>query len=52
MLPLVFTTTVFVTPSPVSTPLFSSATPMSLFDSPIGVFSVSKKEMPTSWVAC
>ncbi|MFS7945194.1 hypothetical protein Hanom_Chr06g00521291 [Helianthus anomalus] len=52
MLPSVFTTIVVVTPSPVSTPLFSSATPMSLFESPIGVFSASEKEMPTASVAC
>ncbi|MFS7935020.1 hypothetical protein Hanom_Chr05g00398471 [Helianthus anomalus] len=52
MLPPVFTTTVVVTPSPVSTQLFSSATPMSLFDSPIGVFSTSEREMPTASVAC
>ncbi|MFS7975375.1 hypothetical protein Hanom_Chr10g00879851 [Helianthus anomalus] len=52
MLPPMFTTVVVVKPSPVSTPLFSSATPMSLFDSPIGIFSASEKEMPTASVAC
>ncbi|KAJ0583556.1 hypothetical protein HanRHA438_Chr05g0209481 [Helianthus annuus] len=52
MLPPVYTTAVVVTPNPVSTLLFSSATPMSLFDSPIGVFSASEKEMPTASVAC
>ncbi|MFS7968280.1 hypothetical protein Hanom_Chr09g00795611 [Helianthus anomalus] len=52
MLPLVFTTVVVGTPNPVSTPLFSSATPKSLFDSPIGVFSASEKEMPAASVAC
>ncbi|MFS7939049.1 hypothetical protein Hanom_Chr05g00447051 [Helianthus anomalus] len=47
MLPPMFTTVV----SPVSTPLFSSSTPMSLFDSHIGVFSSSEKEMPITCVA-
>ncbi|KAJ0743834.1 hypothetical protein HanPI659440_Chr10g0380551 [Helianthus annuus] len=51
MLPPVFTTVVVVTPSPVTTPLFSSATPVSLFDSPVGIFSASEREMPTTSVA-
>ncbi|KAJ0709012.1 hypothetical protein HanRHA438_Chr09g0420031 [Helianthus annuus] len=50
MLPPVFTTAVVVTTSPVSTSLSSSATPVSLFDSPFGVFSASKKEVPTTSV--
>ncbi|MFS7888846.1 hypothetical protein Hanom_Chr00s000002g01599871 [Helianthus anomalus] len=41
-----FTTAVVVTPSSVTTPLFSSSTPVSLFDSPVGIFSASEKEMP------
>ncbi|MFS7889768.1 hypothetical protein Hanom_Chr00s000005g01610941 [Helianthus anomalus] len=52
MPPPVFTMVVVLTPSPVSTPLSSSATPMCLFDSPIGVFSASEKEMPTASVVC
>ncbi|KAJ0546690.1 hypothetical protein HanIR_Chr08g0363741 [Helianthus annuus] len=51
MLPPVFTTDVVVTLSPVSTPLSSSATPVSLFDSPFGVFSASEKEVPTTSIA-
>ncbi|MFS7979472.1 hypothetical protein Hanom_Chr10g00927691 [Helianthus anomalus] len=51
MLPPVFTTAVVVTPIPVTTLLFSSATPVSLFDSPAGVFSASEREMPTTSVA-
>ncbi|KAJ0616184.1 hypothetical protein HanIR_Chr02g0087751 [Helianthus annuus] len=51
MLPPVFTTAVVVTPSPVSTPLFSSATPVSLFESPVGVSAASEKEVPTTSVA-
>ncbi|KAJ0587700.1 hypothetical protein HanIR_Chr04g0166191 [Helianthus annuus] len=41
------TTVVAVTTSPVSTPLPSSVTPTSPFDSPFSVFSASEKEMPT-----
>ncbi|KAJ0606102.1 hypothetical protein HanHA300_Chr02g0070341 [Helianthus annuus] len=41
------TTAVTVTTSPVSTPLPSSVTPSSLFDSPFSIFSVTEKEMPT-----
>ncbi|KAJ0699443.1 hypothetical protein HanRHA438_Chr10g0440291 [Helianthus annuus] len=51
MLPPVFTTAVVVTHSPISTPLFSSAAPVSLFDYSVGVFSVSGKEVPTTSVA-
>ncbi|MFS7918114.1 hypothetical protein Hanom_Chr03g00197061 [Helianthus anomalus] len=50
MLPLVFTTVVVETPNSVTTPLFSSSTPVSLFDSPVGVFSASEKEIPTTFV--
>ncbi|MFS7954361.1 hypothetical protein Hanom_Chr07g00629391 [Helianthus anomalus] len=46
-----FTTVVVVTPSFVTTPLVSSSTPVSLFDSQVGVFSASEKEMPTTSVA-
>ncbi|MFS7986705.1 hypothetical protein Hanom_Chr11g01013431 [Helianthus anomalus] len=46
-----FTTAVVVTPSSVTTPLFSNSTPVSLFDSPVGVFSTSEKEIPTTSVA-
>ncbi|MFS7900580.1 hypothetical protein Hanom_Chr00s123548g01812641 [Helianthus anomalus] len=42
MLPPVFKIVVVVTPSSVSTPLFSSATPISLFDSPLE-FSLHRK---------
>ncbi|KAF5809720.1 hypothetical protein HanRHA438_Chr04g0170831 [Helianthus annuus] len=49
--PSLFTTAMVVTPSSVTTPLFSSSTPVSLFDSPVGVFSASEKEMPTTSVA-
>ncbi|KAM0051412.1 hypothetical protein Hdeb2414_s0007g00236181 [Helianthus debilis subsp. tardiflorus] len=48
MPPPVFTTAVAVTTSPVSTPLSSSVTPTSLFNSPIGIFSTSEKELPTA----
>ncbi|MFS7964751.1 hypothetical protein Hanom_Chr08g00754021 [Helianthus anomalus] len=48
MPPPVFTTAVAVTTSPVSAPLSSSVIPTSLFDSPIGIFSASEKEMPTA----
>ncbi|KAJ0439136.1 hypothetical protein HanHA300_Chr16g0621911 [Helianthus annuus] len=41
------TTAVAVITSPVSTPLPSSVTPTSLFDSPFSVFSATGKEMPT-----
>ncbi|KAJ0457317.1 hypothetical protein HanIR_Chr15g0772311 [Helianthus annuus] len=41
------TTAVIVTTSPVSTPLPSSITPTSLFDSPFSFFSTIEKEMPT-----
>ncbi|MFS7948501.1 hypothetical protein Hanom_Chr06g00560731 [Helianthus anomalus] len=47
----VFTAAVSVTTNPVSTPLISSATHVSLFDSPIGVSIVSEKEMPATYVA-
>ncbi|MFS8020092.1 hypothetical protein Hanom_Chr15g01411471 [Helianthus anomalus] len=40
------TTAVTVTTSPVSTPLPSSVTPSSLFDSPLSIFSATEKEMP------
>ncbi|MFS7963465.1 hypothetical protein Hanom_Chr08g00738371 [Helianthus anomalus] len=43
----VFTAAVAVTTSLVSTPLASSVTPTSLFDSPLSIFSASEKEMPT-----
>ncbi|MFS7904559.1 hypothetical protein Hanom_Chr01g00037521 [Helianthus anomalus] len=49
--PPLFTTVVVVTPNSITTPLFSSSTPVSLFDSPIGIFSASGKEMPTTSVA-
>ncbi|MFS8034667.1 hypothetical protein Hanom_Chr17g01583851 [Helianthus anomalus] len=49
--PLVFTVAVVVTTSLVSTPLSSNVIPTSLFDSPIGVFSASEKEMPVASVA-
>ncbi|KAJ0796050.1 hypothetical protein HanPI659440_Chr04g0157681 [Helianthus annuus] len=48
MPPPLFTTSVIMTPSPVTTPLFSSSTPVSIFDSLIGDFPVSGKEMPTT----
>ncbi|KAJ0479960.1 hypothetical protein HanRHA438_Chr13g0586051 [Helianthus annuus] len=38
---------VTVTISPVSTPLSSSVTPSSLFNSPFSIFSATEKEMPT-----
>ncbi|MFS7903508.1 hypothetical protein Hanom_Chr01g00024851 [Helianthus anomalus] len=41
------TTAVTVTTSPVSTPLPSSVTPSSLFDSHLGNVSVTEKKMPT-----
>ncbi|MFS7939580.1 hypothetical protein Hanom_Chr05g00453461 [Helianthus anomalus] len=41
------TTVVVVTTIPVSTPLPSSVTPTSLFDSPFSIFSASENEMPT-----
>ncbi|KAJ0715450.1 hypothetical protein HanPI659440_Chr13g0501281 [Helianthus annuus] len=44
-------TAVTVTTSPVSTPLSSNVIPTSLFDSPIGVFLVSEKEMPAASAA-
>ncbi|KAM0012813.1 hypothetical protein Hdeb2414_s0047g00747841 [Helianthus debilis subsp. tardiflorus] len=40
------TTVVTITTSPVSTSLPSSFTPYSLFDSPLGNFSATEKEMP------
>ncbi|XP_022030571.1 mucin-5AC-like [Helianthus annuus] len=46
MPPPVLTAAVAVTTSPVSTPLPSSVTPTSLFDSPLSIFSASEKEMP------
>ncbi|KAF5821832.1 hypothetical protein HanRHA438_Chr01g0020011 [Helianthus annuus] len=49
MPPPLFTASVVITPSPVSMPLFSSSTPASIFDSPIGDFPVSEKEMPTTF---
>ncbi|MFS7929956.1 hypothetical protein Hanom_Chr04g00338481 [Helianthus anomalus] len=48
MLPLLFTTSVVMTPSSVTTPLFSSSTPTSILDSPMGDVPVSGKEMPTT----
>ncbi|MFS7903722.1 hypothetical protein Hanom_Chr01g00027361 [Helianthus anomalus] len=51
MSPLVLTTVVAVTASLVSTPLSSSVSPTFLFDSPIGIFSASEKEMPTTSTA-
>ncbi|MFS8003555.1 hypothetical protein Hanom_Chr13g01215341 [Helianthus anomalus] len=51
MSPPVFTTAVSVTTNLVSTLLFSGATPVSLFDSPIGVYAASEKEMPATSVA-
>ncbi|MFS7939513.1 hypothetical protein Hanom_Chr05g00452661 [Helianthus anomalus] len=47
MSPPMPTTAVTVTTSPVSTPLPSSVTPSSLFDSFLGNFSATEKEMPT-----
>ncbi|KAJ0444453.1 hypothetical protein HanIR_Chr16g0832011 [Helianthus annuus] len=41
------TTAVTMTTSPVSTPLPSSVTPSSLFESPLSIFSATEKEMPT-----
>ncbi|MFS7997094.1 hypothetical protein Hanom_Chr12g01137691 [Helianthus anomalus] len=46
-LPL-FTTSVVMTPGTVTTPLFSSAKSLSLFDYPVGYFFVYRKEMPTT----
>ncbi|KAJ0534603.1 hypothetical protein HanIR_Chr09g0421591 [Helianthus annuus] len=46
MSPPTLTAAVTVTASPVSTPLTSSVAPSSLFDSPLSIFSVTKKEMP------
>ncbi|MFS7916035.1 hypothetical protein Hanom_Chr02g00172371 [Helianthus anomalus] len=48
MPPPLFTTSVVMTPSHVSTPLFSRSTPASTFDSLIGDFPVSGKVMPTT----
>ncbi|MFS7939772.1 hypothetical protein Hanom_Chr05g00455881 [Helianthus anomalus] len=45
------TTAVAVTTSPVSTPLPSSVTPSSLFDSLFSVFSATEKETPTVFAA-
>ncbi|MFS7944146.1 hypothetical protein Hanom_Chr06g00508641 [Helianthus anomalus] len=50
MPPSLFTTSVVMTPSPVTTPLFSSSAPASIFHSLIGDFPVSRKEMPTTSV--
>ncbi|MFS7915266.1 hypothetical protein Hanom_Chr02g00163251 [Helianthus anomalus] len=47
MSPPMPTAVVAVTTSPVSTPLLSSVTPSSLFDSPFSIFSATEKEMPT-----
>ncbi|MFS8034113.1 hypothetical protein Hanom_Chr17g01577401 [Helianthus anomalus] len=47
-LPL-FTTSVIMTPNPVTMPLFSSSILVSIFDSPIGDFPVFGKEMPTTF---
>ncbi|MFS8021487.1 hypothetical protein Hanom_Chr16g01427931 [Helianthus anomalus] len=49
--PHVFTAVVAVTNSPVSTPVSSNVIPKSLFDSPIGIFPSSEKEMPTGSAA-
>ncbi|KAJ0704038.1 hypothetical protein HanPI659440_Chr14g0558201 [Helianthus annuus] len=51
MPPPVFTTAVAVTTSPVSTPLLSGVTPISLFDFPIGVSAASEKEVPATSIA-
>ncbi|KAJ0549843.1 hypothetical protein HanHA300_Chr07g0238601 [Helianthus annuus] len=48
MPPPLFTTSVVMTPSPITTPLFSNSTPAFIFDSPIGDFPMSGKEMPTT----
>ncbi|MFS7943743.1 hypothetical protein Hanom_Chr06g00503811 [Helianthus anomalus] len=45
MPPPLFTTSVVMTPIPVTTPLFSSSTPVSIFYSPIGDFHASGKDM-------
>ncbi|MFS8016260.1 hypothetical protein Hanom_Chr15g01366441 [Helianthus anomalus] len=44
--PLMPTTAVAVTTSPVSIPLPSSVTPMSLFDSPVSIFLHPKRRCP------
>ncbi|MFS7927438.1 hypothetical protein Hanom_Chr04g00309101 [Helianthus anomalus] len=44
-------TTAVVVTSPISTPMPSSVTPTSLFDSPFSVFSATGKEMPTVFAA-
>ncbi|KAF5804791.1 hypothetical protein HanRHA438_Chr05g0211161 [Helianthus annuus] len=49
--PPLFTTAVVMTPGSVTTPLFSSSTPVSMFDSSVGDFFVSGKEMPTTSAA-
>ncbi|MFS7961149.1 hypothetical protein Hanom_Chr08g00711411 [Helianthus anomalus] len=46
-----FTSAVVATPSSVTTLLFSSSSPVSLFHSPVGICSASEKEMPTTSVA-
>ncbi|KAJ0764216.1 hypothetical protein HanPI659440_Chr08g0289651 [Helianthus annuus] len=46
MPPPMLTTAVTLTTSPVSTPLPSSVTPSSLFDSPLSIFSATEKEIP------
>ncbi|KAJ0467634.1 hypothetical protein HanIR_Chr14g0687481 [Helianthus annuus] len=48
MPPPLFTTSIVMTPSSVTTPLFSSSTPVSIFDSPISDFLVSGKDMPVT----
>ncbi|MFS8021916.1 hypothetical protein Hanom_Chr16g01433131 [Helianthus anomalus] len=46
MPPPLFTTSVVMTPNPVTAPLFSSSTPVSIFYSLIGDFHASGKDMP------
>ncbi|KAF5808891.1 hypothetical protein HanXRQr2_Chr04g0150691 [Helianthus annuus] len=48
MPPPLFTAFVMIITNPVSTPLFSSSTPTSMFDSPMGDFPVSGREIPTT----
>ncbi|MFS7921711.1 hypothetical protein Hanom_Chr03g00240121 [Helianthus anomalus] len=49
--PPLFTIVVVMIPSSVTTPLFPSSTPVYLFDSLVGDFFVSRKEMPTTSTA-
>ncbi|KAJ0520241.1 hypothetical protein HanIR_Chr10g0457211 [Helianthus annuus] len=48
MPPPLFTTSVVMTPNPVTTPLLSSSTPVSIFDSPNGDFHASGKDKPVT----